>query len=96
MSLAAFAILAFVGESLVEYIFQGPLDVGEWKKYIGLGVGVGLAWAFGADMFQAMFGMQALHPTVGITLTGFVVGRGSNFVHDLHDTYFENRKREGD
>ena len=45
-------------------------------------VGIGIAYEFQLMLF-AMMGTGALHPWADIALTGLLLGRGSNFIHDL-------------
>ena len=57
-----------------------------WLRYIACLVGVGLAIAFRADLFAAV-GLAAISPWIAYVLTGILAGRGSNYVHDLIDTW---------
>lgn len=61
---------------------QNPL----WLRYVACLVGVGLALAFRADLFSAV-GLAAINPWIAYVLTGILIGRGSNYVHDLIDTW---------
>jgi len=97
----AILFLAFLAEGLTEYlarpVIQGltnpdpeppaePYTKPLWLRYVALTVGVGLAMAFRADLFAAI-GLAAIHPWLAYVLTGILVGRGSNYVHDLIDTW---------
>lgn len=88
--LASFAIiltLAFLTESLTEYFFgdllarraAGPLVL----KYLAAGVGVALALAYRIDLLRDLFGIAPGVPFVGEVLTGLILGRGANYVHDF-------------
>ena len=57
-----------------------------WLRYVACLVGVGLALAFRADLFSAV-GLAAINPWIAYVLTGILIGRGSNYVHDLIDTW---------
>ena len=69
---AVFA-LAYLAESLTEYLFAGPLSAarlpGAPIRYIAVVVGVVLAWAYDLD------------------ITRDVLGRGASYVHDFYQSY---------
>jgi site-specific recombinase len=52
--------------------------------YSAAGVGVLLAWLFDLDLFAAFLSLQAQAHGVAVVLTGLVIGRGSNYVHDVY------------
>lgn len=83
------AALAFLTESMTEYLCQ-PIQAAIKRhlsfdlpmRYAAAGVGVALAFAYGLDLLTAA-GVPAQHPAVGVILTGLVIGRGSNYLHDF-------------
>lgn len=84
--------LAFLAESMTEYIFGQAVDHFEklaklrWAlMYVALGAGVGLAFFYQVDLL-ALIGGQA-ESQVGYALSGLIVGRGANFVHDFISRY---------
>lgn len=99
--LAALAIafaLSFIAESGTEYIFGTPMAKIEklapykWAlMYIGLAAGVGMSWYYQVDLInviQQAAAAQAANPTpLGMVLTGLVVGRGANFLHQFVSQY---------
>lgn len=87
--------LAFLAEGMTEYFarpilaWAGSVDTSPmWLRYIAMIVGVALAFGYRADLLL-MVGFPAVHPLVGIVLTGILIGRGSNYMHDLVDRYFQ-------
>lgn len=91
--------LAFICESMVEYIFA-PFAVmapAKWKwiddyqpiKYVSLLVGVALALAYRLDIISEVFGATAGWPVTGQIITGLTIGRGSNYVHDFWSRYLK-------
>jgi hypothetical protein len=106
MDLGMFAIviavafaLAFLTESLVEYLLGTPLSKFEALKswtwmlmYVAAGVGVFLSLYWKIDLIAViangvakMSGIEfswQVSP-VGQVLSGLVIGRGSNFLHDF-------------
>lgn len=110
MELKALAVtfaLAFLTETLVEYIFGSPMDKIEKLKqykwmlmYISAGVGIGLALFYQLDLiavishFTPVQTVVALdNPTVvGEVLTGLVLGRGANYLSDFLSKYLKPPK----
>lgn len=87
MSIAVIIAVAVLIEGLVEY-GKTIIDMateGEKRKaliqVITIAVGIALAFAFDADMFIPL-GLAVNH-YIGMTLTGIVMSRGSNYVSDL-------------
>lgn len=95
----AFA-LAFLTESLVEYLLGTPMSKFEALKpwtwllmYVAAGVGVFLALYWKIDLIAViangvaagMSGAPIIWQVspVGQVLSGLVIGRGSNFLHDF-------------
>jgi hypothetical protein len=96
-ALLAFA-LAFLAESMVEYVFATWIDIAKAKwpaveaaeplKYIALLVGVGLSFAYSLDLLAVAFPeQQAVTWWIGRLLTGMAIGRGSNYVHAFYSSY---------
>jgi hypothetical protein len=96
----AFA-LAFLVETLVEYIFGTPMDkVPKLKPYkwilmyVALVIGVLLVLFYKIDLIaliQAVIKEEAPNVTlVGMILTGLAVGRGSNYLHQFVSKFFPN------
>lgn len=74
-------LLATFIESFVEYLFGKLAIAQEVLHYIALFVGVVLAVLLHIDIIAVFFpGQNALITTV---MTGMIIGRGSNFVHDF-------------
>jgi hypothetical protein len=91
-------VLAALSEAIVEYLFspiikaqdpaetQQPTGALDWRdlalRYTAAGVGVALSVTYQADLLE-FFGLAAPWPWVGWLITGLLIGRGSNFVHDF-------------
>jgi hypothetical protein len=58
----AVAALAFLAESLAEYLFAAPLSaarsLADLIRYVAVAVGVLLAWAYDLDMTRDVLGLQ--------------------------------------
>lgn len=57
-------------------------------RYVALALGLGLAFGFEVDV-PAVLGLVAVAPWIGIAVTGVVIGRGANYVHDLFKAVLE-------
>lgn len=84
--------LAFACESGVEYVLGTPFDkfpklaAFKWAlMYVSLGVGVGLAFLYSLDLFALITGDPAT--VQGIALSGMIIGRGANYLHDFVSRY---------
>jgi hypothetical protein len=90
-------ILATLAESLIEYLIRplvkpwvegdAPTDrskelAGLALRYFAAALGVVLSVLYKADLL-ALVGLDSPIPIVGYILTGLIIGRGSNFVHDF-------------
>ena len=83
--IGAVAFLAMFVESFVEYVFGSIKEVKRFLPYLAMVGGVVLAVLLGVDMigpFLVTFGTKA-HPIVTTIMTGLVIGRGSEFAHDI-------------
>ena len=88
--MAGILILATLAESLVEYLIAPAADnvLGDkaWRelfmRYVAALVGVALATTYRTDLLS-MLGLTTPWPWVGWVITGILLGRGSNFVHDF-------------
>lgn len=100
--LAGLFCLAFLAETLTEYFARPFLKpeslpgnghgeaqqvVPAWVlRYVAAIVGILLAIAYRADVL-ALFGLYAWFPFIGWAITGLIIGRGSNYLHDLVDRW---------
>lgn len=83
--------LAFLCESMTEYLFGAvvahtpKLEPFRWLlMYIALLAGVGLAFYYQLDLIAIILGESR---PVGFLLSGLVIGRGANFLHDFISRY---------
>ena len=92
-------ILAFLAESMVEYLFGTPMDhIPALKPYrwllmyvaIGVGIFFTLYWkidllAIIANAVAKLTGVEFTWKVslVGQILSGLIIGRGSNYLHDF-------------
>lgn len=93
LRLLAFGLaLAFLAESMVEYVFGQVVDhipaLSQFRwalMYVALAAGVGLAFYYQVDVL-ALIQDEPSTP-VGFAMSGLVIGRGANFFHDFISRY---------
>ncbi|MFD3157110.1 hypothetical protein ACFIJ5_09650 [Haloimpatiens sp. FM7330] len=85
MNILSLVILALIGEAVWEtckMLWQeGKLSI---DRIGALVTGLVLSISAKVDLFQ-MIGMPLRTPILGMILTGVLISRGANFVHDLVD-----------
>ena len=59
-------------------------------RYVAALVGVGLCWAYRADLL-ALVGLDARFSLIGYLVTGLLLGRGANFINDFADRWLHVR-----
>lgn len=92
-------VLAALAEALVEYLFRPiikarddeeptpqPSDQPDWRglalRYTAVTLGVLLCVIYRADLLL-FFDLVPPWPWIGYVITGLLVGRGSNYLHDF-------------
>ena len=92
-TLTGILVLAALAEALVEYLANPiieALNLGDWQalalRYTAALAGVLLCMAYRADLL-VFFHLTPPWPWVGYVITGLLVGRGSNYVHDFASTW---------
>jgi hypothetical protein len=95
---AVFA-LAFLAESLTEYLFAGLLSAarlpGDLIRYVAVVVGVVLAWAYDLDITRDVLGLTPRPALLGVVLSGVILGRGASYVHDFYQSYLRPGDAKG-
>jgi hypothetical protein len=98
VSLIALALaLAFLAESMVEYLFGQAVDhipsLHAWRWsliYVAMLAGVGLSYYYRLDLINVI--VQAEPTPLGMLLSGLIIGRGANFVHEFVSTYLKRER----
>ena len=103
-TLSGILILATLVEALVEYLVKPlfgppvvppeesiaelPDPVGDLLiRYSAAAIGVLLCVAYRADLL-VLANLHAPLPWIGFIITGLLIGRGANFVHDFTSRWF--------
>lgn len=87
--------LAFLSESITEYLFAGPLSrrgLGRFLPYVAAAVGITLCLAYRVDLLETALGLSPGWPPLGQALTGLILGRGSSYLHDFYTTFAQRGK----
>lgn len=102
--LAIVFLLAFLVESLVEFLFGQAfahfpaIQPYSWAlMYVAAAVGVVMAFIYRLDLVYLLAQLLELKwepNVVGFILTGLAIGRGSNYIHDLVTRFFVKPKPE--
>lgn len=83
MSISFIIIAAFLCEALIETFLtiyeNGKIN---WKRVLGVILGMILCWAYTIDLLY-LLGFVSPVPFIGTLLTGILISRGANGVHDL-------------
>lgn len=86
MSLLSLIVAALISEAVWETLKmtwqQGKVSI---DRIGALTVGIVLAFVTGLDMLK-LLDLGTTVPYVGIVLTGILISRGANFMHDLLNT----------
>jgi hypothetical protein len=96
--LAVIFLMAFLVESMVEYLFGTPFDKipalqpYKWLlMYVAAIVGVAGAFIYRIDILYLLGGFVGAAFDVtffGMVMTGLSIGRGANYLHDIVDKFF--------
>ena len=84
-ALAIVTLLAFVNESMVEWLFGAWLDK-DRIKYVALVGGLVLAFGFNVGLLHTLAGLD-VNSYADRILSGLVMARGSQFVHDFYSQF---------
>ena len=83
MQLISLLVLATIGEAVWETLKMAWQDKKRTVDRIGaLVVGILIAFATGVDILS-LVNLPSKIPALGLILTGILISRGSNFVHDI-------------
>ncbi len=97
-SIGTILALAFLAESLTEYLFSRLLVnlriSKDYLRYIAAVVGVALAVAYRVDILEEFLDVGTDYPVVGEVFTGLLLGRGANFTHDFYSRFLTARKKQ--
>ena len=83
MQITAIFFGAVIAEALISYANMAIKDKKIcWEVVASALIGAGVALGFGIDLFPQI-GIASNFPYVGEILTGIIISRGSNYVHEL-------------
>ena len=83
MSISLIVSCVIITEALTEYADMVVKDRKlDWHVIVTALIGIGAALLFGVDVFE-LIGITAKVPYVGMVLTGILISRGGNYIHDV-------------
>ena len=95
-------ILAYCIEGIVEYFVAWLVGLLKWPKeilmYVSLALGLVVAFGFGLNIITALAEQVGYTLNgwwwLGTALTGILLARGSNWLHDLWSRFFGSKPTE--
>lgn len=78
--------LATFTEGLIKYIAGDSKKSRPYMKYVALAVGMVVAVAYQVDI-PGMVGLTTPYLLANYIVSGIIIGRGSNYVHDILSTF---------
>lgn len=82
MDLTAIIFLTVFIEGFVEFLFAPFSKLKPYLGYVALIFGVVLAIIYQIDLLD-MVGIQTPYTIISYSISGLIIGRGSNYVNDL-------------
>jgi hypothetical protein len=76
-------MMATLNESIIEYLFGSIKPLRPYLPLISLATGLVLAFCYQINIMQLLLNVQSNFPVIDLTLSGFFISRGSNFVNDF-------------
>lgn len=100
--LALVFLLAIVVEKLVQIfkdiVYAIPFFPDKFRpltlEILSLALGLYLAFQANINAFE-LFNLSVFNPTVGMVISGLVIGKGANFAHDFFQSYSNNKNTSG-
>ncbi|MBQ7800008.1 MAG: hypothetical protein IJ370_05905 [Oscillospiraceae bacterium] len=91
MEISAVLIMAVIVEAVIDYVKGWVVQKKiQWQQIAGVLFGVAVSFAYSLDI-PALVGIESGIKYVGIVLTGVLISRGSNYVHDLYKTLISKK-----
>ena len=84
MKISAVLVMAVIIEAIIDYVKTWAVEKKiQWQQIIAVLFGVVISFAYCLDI-PALVGIESYIPYVGNVLTGILISRGSNYIHDLY------------
>lgn len=89
------SITFFYSEIVKQWGVLSPLEFfREYSaRYVALILGLLLAFGFSVNI-PALLGLEAVKDWIGVAVSGVVIGRGANYIHDVLSTILGMLKRD--
>ena len=84
MEISAVFVMAVVTEAVIAYIKTWVIEKKiQWQIIAAVVLGIAVSFAYRLDI-PALVGIESHIPYVGNVLTGILISRGSNYIHDIY------------
>lgn len=84
MQISAVLVMAVIVEAIVDYVKTWVVEKKiQWQQIAAVLFGIAISFAYCLDI-PALVGIESHVAYVGNVLTGILISRGSNYIHDLY------------
>ncbi len=85
MGISAVLVMAVVVEAVIDYVKTWVVEKKiQWQQIFAMLFGILVSFAYCLDVL-ALVGIESHVAYVGNVLTGILISRGSNYIHDLYN-----------
>ncbi|MBQ8338219.1 MAG: hypothetical protein IJY33_03660 [Oscillospiraceae bacterium] len=84
MEISAVLVMAVIIEAIIAYVKTWVVEKKiQWQQIVAVFFGIVISFAYSLDI-PALVGIESGIAYVGNVLTGILISRGSNYIHDLY------------
>ena len=85
MEISAILVMAVIVEAVIDYVKTWAVDKKiQWQKIFAVIFGIVISFVYCLDI-PALVGIESRVDYIGYVLTGVLISRGSNYIHDLYN-----------
>lgn len=94
MEISAVLVMAVIIEAIIAYVKTWVVEKKiQWPQIVAVLFGIVISFAYGLDI-PALVGIKSGIAYVGNVLTGILISRGSNYIHDLYKNIISKKSLE--
>ena len=91
MEISAVLVMAVIIEAIIVYVKTWVLEKRiQWQQIAAVLFGIAISFAYSLDI-PALVGIESHIRYVGVVLTGILISRGSNYIHDLYNNLISKK-----
>lgn len=88
--------MAVIVEAVIDYVKTWVVDKKiQWQQIIAVLFGIAISFAYCLDI-PAIVGIESPVNYVGNILTGVLISRGSNYIHDLYKNLISKKSSKAE